>query len=100
MLGVNPATASGLHVAQYYTGGGASAAAAAAAAAEDCACGVKQPAGGPRYTGIVDAARKIVAEEGPRGFFRGVNARIALHTPAMAISWGTYEAVKKALQSV
>lgn len=97
LLGVNPATASGLHAAQYYTGGSA---AAAAAAAEDCACGVKQPSGGPKYTGIVDAARKILAEEGPRGFFRGVNARIALHTPAMAISWGTYEAVKKALQSL
>jgi solute carrier family 25 iron transporter 28/37 len=95
LLGVNPAT-----LGQLYSGGASTSAAAAAAgvAADDCACGVKQMSGAPKYTGIVDAARKIMAEEGGRGFFRGVKARVALHTPAMAISWGTYEAVKKALQ--
>lgn len=49
------------------------------------------------YIGLRDTAMRILAEDGWSGFFRGAGARLLVHTPAMAISWGTYEAVKKAL---
>lgn len=97
LLGSGGQGAPGLQVAQYYTkpdkgvpGGGAA----------DCACAPPstRPPQGPRYAGVLDVARKLHAEEGLAGFFRGLGARVALHTPAMAISWGTYEAVKYALQ--
>ena len=41
--------------------------------------------------------KRIIAEEGPKGFFRGVKQRVMLHTPAVAISWATYETVKRML---
>lgn len=53
----------------------------------------------PAYTGFVDAVQKIYRTEGTRGFFRGVRPRLMLHTPSLAISWGTYEYVKKLLKS-
>lgn len=51
----------------------------------------------PAYTGLVDAARKIYAEEGLRAFSRGLRARLLVHAPSMAISWSTYEFVKNLL---
>lgn len=36
----------------------------------------------------------IYREEGLRGFFRGMGARMVLHTPAVAISWTAYETMK------
>ena len=43
------------------------------------------------------AARTIWVEEGARGFFRGLTPRILSHTPAVAISWTTYETTKQYL---
>ncbi len=54
----------------------------------------------PQYTGLVDAARKVVGAEGVRGLFRGMGARMAVHAPSAAISWGTYEALKNALRPI
>merc|ERR1711933_623940 len=41
-----------------------------------------------------EAAFYIYKNEGLRGFYRGVLPRILSHTPAVAISWTTYEAAK------
>jgi len=46
----------------------------------------------------VSTAKAILAEEGIRGFFRGVAPRVMLAVPASAISWGTYENVRQFLQ--
>ena len=51
----------------------------------------------PRYTGMLDALTRIHAEDGVRGYFRGIKPRLALHTPAVAISWTTYELFKRVL---
>jgi len=48
--------------------------------------------------GILTVARAIVQEEGLRGMFRGAVPRMLLSAPAAAISWGTYETVRKALE--
>ena len=42
-------------------------------------------------------ARQLLREEGPSAFFKGVRARMTAHAPAVAISWGTYELIKKSL---
>jgi solute carrier family 25 iron transporter 28/37 len=51
--------------------------------------------------GAFSAALLVAADvwktEGARGFFRGALARMAVHAPSQAISWATYEAVKKLL---
>ena len=44
------------------------------------------------------AALRIYRQEGTAGFFRGMTPRILSHTPAVAISWTTYETFKKYLQ--
>ena len=46
------------------------------------------------------AATRIYQREGMIGFFRGLTPRILSHTPAVAISWTTYEWAKKYLQSL
>ena len=56
--------------------------------------------GAPQYTGLIDAARKVVSSEGAGGLFRGLGARMAVHAPSAAISWGTYEALKNALRPI
>mmetsp|Transcript_21977 Transcript_21977/g.38698 ORF Transcript_21977/g.38698 Transcript_21977/m.38698 type:complete len:422 (+) Transcript_21977:304-1569(+) len=43
------------------------------------------------------AAMRIYKTEGMVGFFRGMTPRILSHTPAVAISWTTYEAAKRYL---
>jgi len=61
------------------------------------------PYGGKPATPIVsgwrEAAVRIYRQEGTAGFFRGVTPRILSHTPAVAISWTTYEAFKRYLQN-
>jgi solute carrier family 25 (mitochondrial iron transporter), member 28/37 len=46
------------------------------------------------------AAARILEREGPIGFFRGLTPRILSHTPAVAISWTTYETAKQYLTSL
>lgn len=53
----------------------------------------------PRYTTPTDAFRSIVREEGYAGLFRGMVPRLLTHTPAVAISWTTYEAAKRWLKA-
>ena len=47
--------------------------------------------------GAWEVATAIWREEGGRALFRGVGARVGVHAPSMAISWGTYELVKGVL---
>lgn len=61
----------------------------ATAAEEEAMLSVK-----PRYQGLSDAFQSIVREEGWIGLFRGMTPRVLTHTPAIAISWTTYEAAK------
>lgn len=51
--------------------------------------------GAAQYEGLKDAFKSIIREEGTIGLFRGMIPRILLHTPAVAISWTSYEAAKK-----
>lgn len=46
------------------------------------------------------AAIRIYQTEGKIGFFRGMTPRILSHTPAVAISWTTYETAKDYLRSL
>jgi solute carrier family 25 iron transporter 28/37 len=46
---------------------------------------------------VVDAVRRIVAEEGLSALLRGLRPRVLFHTPAAAICWSTYEAGKSFL---
>ena len=39
----------------------------------------------------------LLKEEGPACFARGMQARILIHAPSVAICWTTYESVKHAL---
>ena len=39
-------------------------------------------------------AQSLFQEEGVRGLFRGVRARVAVTAPSQAISWATYELAK------
>lgn len=50
-----------------------------------------------RYQTFWDAAAGIAKEEGLVGFWRGLAPRVLSHTPAVAISWTTYELTKNAL---
>ena len=63
-------------------------------AAEEAMLAVK-----PKYQGLQDAFKSIVREEGWMGLFRGMTPRLMTHTPAIAISWTTYEAAKMWLMS-
>ena len=50
-----------------------------------------------RYGGSMAAIRTIYAESGTAGFFRGLGPRMAMFGPSCAISWVTYESIKKLL---
>jgi len=50
-----------------------------------------------RHHSLSDAALSIYRAEGMAGFARGLLPRIMSHTPAVAISWTTYETAKHAL---
>lgn len=41
----------------------------------------------PLYTSLVQTVRRIHAEEGLRGFIRGIGPRALYHAPSVAISW-------------
>lgn len=45
------------------------------------------------------ALKQIVAKEGPRALLQGLKPRVLFHTPAAAICWSTYEAMKNILQN-
>ena len=48
----------------------------------------------PKYSDFSTSVRTILAEEGIRGFYRGLIPRAALSIPGAAMCWGTYESVK------
>ena len=50
-----------------------------------------------RPLGMVQMARRILQQEGARGFLRGVAPRMLVHAPSVAISWTAYEGVKALL---
>lgn len=50
-----------------------------------------------RAAGLGDAARHVLRASGPRGFLKGVQARVLYQMPAAAICWLTYESFKHAL---
>lgn len=52
-----------------------------------------------RATGLIDAAAHVLRASGPRGFLKGVQARVLYQMPAAAICWLTYESFKHALAS-
>jgi len=52
-----------------------------------------------RHSTWQDAALAISKEEGLAGFFRGLSPRILSHTPAVAISWTSYEMIKQYLMN-
>lgn len=49
---------------------------------------------------MIQTIKRIVAEDGYRGFLRGIVPRMIIHTPSVAISWTTYEALKSFLKPV
>jgi len=53
----------------------------------------------PHYTGINDAFTSIIKEEGYQGLWRGLSPRLLTHTPAVAISWTSYELAKQFLHN-
>ncbi|XP_038219711.1 mitoferrin isoform X1 [Zerene cesonia] len=50
--------------------------------------------------GLAGAAALVLRTSGPRGFFKGVAARVLYQMPAAAICWLTYETLKHALITV
>jgi len=53
-----------------------------------------------RYRGLFGTVDIIMAEEGFRGFFRGMAPRVTLAVPSAAICWGTYETVRLLLGKI
>lgn len=51
------------------------------------------------YKSALQVIQHIIREEGPKGFLRGLAPRMLLHSPAVAISWTTYETVKSFLSN-
>lgn len=49
------------------------------------------------FEGMWAVTRRIVLEEGYRGFLRGVVPRVMVQAPAVAISWTVYEGMKSML---
>ena len=47
-----------------------------------------------KYRNIVSTAKAIWREEGFKGFFRGVQMRMAIQSVSSGIGWGTYHLVK------
>jgi hypothetical protein len=48
-----------------------------------------------RYKGPITALRTIVRDEGVRGLYRGLGARLLYLTPSAALVWGFYESFKR-----
>lgn len=53
----------------------------------------------PSTVGMVQMAQRIYAEEGLRGFARGIVPRMLVHAPSVAISWTAYEAMKSLIMN-
>lgn len=58
----------------------------------------KTSSASPIVNDVRQAAMRIYQTEGMIGFARGLTPRILSHTPAVAISWTTYETAKQYLQ--
>ncbi|KAI4460066.1 mitochondrial 2-oxodicarboxylate carrier 1-related [Holotrichia oblita] len=54
-------------------------------------------AGQTTYTGVFDAAKKIMAEEGPRAFWKGALARVFRSSPQFGVTLVTYELLQRML---
>jgi solute carrier family 25 (mitochondrial iron transporter), member 28/37 len=48
----------------------------------------------------LDALVQIRAQEGYAGFFRGIGPRLLVHAPSVAVSWTTFEVLKKTLDEM
>jgi len=57
----------------------------------------KRPKFRYQYRGLLDVLGQILAQEGVNGFFRGVYPRLLVHAPSVAVSWTTFEVLKKTL---
>lgn len=55
---------------------------------------------GYKYQSIWDAVRVIVAEEGPRGLFKGIVPNLLKVAPSMASSWLSFELARDFLVSL
>lgn len=53
-----------------------------------------------RVDSLRGAAGCVLRASGPRGFFKGLQARVLYQMPAAAICWLTYESLKHALATV
>mmetsp|Transcript_53480 Transcript_53480/g.98923 ORF Transcript_53480/g.98923 Transcript_53480/m.98923 type:complete len:316 (-) Transcript_53480:80-1027(-) len=51
-------------------------------------------------SGVVDALRRVFAESGVRGLFRGATARVAFHVPSTCISFTCFEECRKVVQKI
>ncbi|XP_055629098.1 calcium-binding mitochondrial carrier protein Aralar1 isoform X3 [Toxorhynchites rutilus septentrionalis] len=49
------------------------------------------------YSGVIDAARKIMAEEGPRAFWKGTVARVFRSSPQFGVTLVSYELLQRLL---
>ena len=49
------------------------------------------------HIGMIQMVKRIYADEGARGFARGMVPRMMVHAPSVAISWTAYEAMKSIL---
>ncbi|XP_055710667.1 calcium-binding mitochondrial carrier protein Aralar1 isoform X1 [Phlebotomus papatasi] len=47
------------------------------------------------YTGVLDATRKIMREEGPRAFWKGTAARVCRSSPQFGVTLVTYELLQR-----
>lgn len=47
------------------------------------------------YTGVLDAVRKIMHEEGPRAFWKGTAARVCRSSPQFGVTLVTYELLQR-----
>jgi len=62
-------------------------------------CGETQACAEVRLTGLVQTLMTIYQEGGIRAFWKGVRPRVLVHAPSVAITWTTYEMVKRTLVS-
>ncbi|KAF0744564.1 hypothetical protein Ae201684P_019069 [Aphanomyces euteiches] len=65
--------------------------------AKNCDQLLKKGAPKMQYSGLADAFNQIYKQEGVPGFFRGVGPRVCVHAPSVAVSWTTFEVLKKLL---
>jgi len=54
----------------------------------------------PQYKGMMDCAKKVLASEGVKGFFRGFAPALARSFPANAVCFAVYEASQARFNSL